>query len=74
MGTTDDFWKRARRGERPQLEIRIGRPIRFPPLIEKGAERRAARQRNADLVMRHIAGLLPEAYHGEYAGQAIPPS
>ncbi len=71
VGTTDDFWQRSRRGEKPQLEMRIGKPIHFPPIIEKGAERRAARQLNADLVMRHIAGLLPEEYHGAYAGQAI---
>jgi 1-acyl-sn-glycerol-3-phosphate acyltransferase len=71
VGTTDDFWQRSRRGEKPQLEMRIGKPIYFSPIIEKGVERRAARQRNADLVMRHIAGLLPEEYHGAYAGQAI---
>ena len=71
MGTTDDFWQRARRGERPRLEMRIGKPIHFPPMNEKGLERREARQRNADIVMRTIAGLLPEEYHGVYAGQAI---
>ncbi|MBM3126974.1 MAG: 1-acyl-sn-glycerol-3-phosphate acyltransferase, partial [Chloroflexi bacterium] len=49
LGTTDDFWQRAKRGEKPQLEIRIGRPIQFPPLVEKGAARREARQHNADL-------------------------
>lgn len=74
VGTTDDFWQRARRGERPPLEIRIGRPIDLPPIAEKGAARHAARQRNADLVMRHVAGLLPEEYRGVYAGSAIPPS
>jgi 1-acyl-sn-glycerol-3-phosphate acyltransferase len=66
VGTTEDFWQRATHGEKPPLEIRIGRPIVFPPITEKGAERREARQRNADLVMRHIAGLLPEEYHGVY--------
>ncbi len=71
VGTTDDFWQRSKRGEKPQLEIRIGKPITFPDLKEKGAQRREARQKNADLVMRHIAGLLPEEYHGVYAGQAI---
>lgn len=71
LGTTDDFWQRARRGERPHLEMRIGRPIQFPPVTQKGQERRETRQQNADLVMRHIAGLLPEEYHGYYAGQAI---
>lgn len=71
VGTMDDFWQRARRGEKPLLEMRIGKPIIFPSITGKGAERREARQRNADLVMRHIAGLLPEEYHGVYAGQAI---
>ncbi len=71
VGTTDDFWQRAKRGEKPELEMRIGKPIHFPPMNEKGAERREARQRNADLVMRYIAGLLPSEYHGMYAGQAI---
>jgi 1-acyl-sn-glycerol-3-phosphate acyltransferase len=71
VGTTDDFWQRSRRGEKPQLEIRIGKPIIFSAMTEKGAERREARQKNADLVMRHIAGLLPEEYHGVYTGRAI---
>ena len=71
VGTTDDFWLRAKRGERPNLEVRIGMPFRLPPISEKGAARREARQRNADLVMRHLAGLLPEAYRGVYANSAI---
>lgn len=74
LNTTDDFWQRAKRGERPQLEMRIGKPIHFAPVTQKGAERRELRQHNADLVMRHIAGLLPEEYHGVYAGQAIAPA
>jgi 1-acyl-sn-glycerol-3-phosphate acyltransferase len=71
VGTTDDFWQRSKRGEKPLLEVRIGKPIIFPAVMEKGAQRKEARQKNADLVMRHIAGLLPEEYHGVYAGQAI---
>ena len=71
VGTTDDFWQRSKRGERPELEMRIGKPIWFSAAKVKGLERRALRQYNADLVMRHIAGLLPEEYHGIYAGQAI---
>jgi 1-acyl-sn-glycerol-3-phosphate acyltransferase len=74
VGTTPDLWQRMRRGERPRLELRIGRPLILPPLEGKGEARRAARQQNADLVMRHIAGLLPQEYHGYYAGQAIPPA
>ena len=71
-GTTDDFWQRARRGERPHLQMRIGRPLNFAPRTADAAQRRLARQEYADLVMRHIAGLLPAEYHGVYAGQAIP--
>ncbi|HNO32568.1 MAG TPA: lysophospholipid acyltransferase family protein, partial [Anaerolineales bacterium] len=60
VGTTDDFWQRAMRREKPELEMRIGKPIHFPPVTEKGAGRRQLRQSNADLVMYHIAGLLPQ--------------
>jgi len=74
VGTTDDFWQRAKRGEKPQLEMRIGKPIDLPRLTEKGAARREARQRNADLVMQYVAGLLPEEYRGVYAETAINPA
>lgn len=74
VGTTGDFWQRARRGERPPLEMRIGRPLLLPEISSKGAEKHAARQHNADLVMRHIAGLLPVEYRGVYAESAILPS
>jgi hypothetical protein len=74
VGTTDDFWQRAKRGERPLLEMRIGQAVNLPPIAEKGAARREARQRNADLVMQHIAGLLPEDYRGVYADSAITPA
>ena len=72
VGTTEDFWQRARRGEKPPLEMRIGKPITLPPL--PAGKKHAARQRNADLVMSHLAGLLPEEYRGIYAGSAILPS
>ncbi len=74
IGTTEDFWQRARRGEKPALEMRIGKPIRLPSLAALGSEKHAARQRNADLVMSHLAGLLPEEYRGVYAESAIFPS
>ncbi len=73
IGTTSDYWQRAKRGERPALKMRIGRPINLPPLVSKGAERRISRQRNADLVMSHLAGLLPQEYRGVYADSAIAP-
>jgi 1-acyl-sn-glycerol-3-phosphate acyltransferase len=73
VGTTDDFWQKATKGMRPKLEMHIGKPIRLPPVQGKGAERRESRQRNADLVMRSIAGYLPEEYRGVYAESAIFP-
>lgn len=74
IGTTGDFWRRARRGERPRLEIRIGRPFHLNPSCVNHRERKRVRQQNADLAMRYIAGLLPEEYHGVYADQAIYPA
>jgi 1-acyl-sn-glycerol-3-phosphate acyltransferase len=74
IGTTEDFWQRARRGEKPALEIRIGRPITLPPITARGSERHKLRQNNADLVMSYLAGLLPEEYRGVYAGSVIFPT
>jgi 1-acyl-sn-glycerol-3-phosphate acyltransferase len=73
VGTTDDFFARSIRGKRPVLEMHIGKPFHLPALTGTGDERRESRQRNADLVMAHIAGLLPEHYRGVYADQAISP-
>ncbi len=74
VGTTDDFWQRAKRGEKPSLEMRIGKSISLPEITAKGTERHEARQRNADLVMSHLAGLLPEEYRGVYAESAVLPA
>jgi 1-acyl-sn-glycerol-3-phosphate acyltransferase len=74
IGTTEDFWQRARRGQRPHLQMRIGKPIHLPEITVKGSERHEARQHNADLVMRHLAGLLPEEYRGVYADSPIFPA
>jgi 1-acyl-sn-glycerol-3-phosphate acyltransferase len=74
VGVPNDLLQRAFRWEQPELEIRIGKSILLPPIEGRGADRRESRQRNADLVMRHIAGLLPETYHGHYAGEAIYPN
>jgi len=71
VGTTSDFWQKARRGNRPSLEMRIGKPITLPEITERGAEKHKARQRNADLVMNHLAGLLPADYRDVYAESAI---
>jgi 1-acyl-sn-glycerol-3-phosphate acyltransferase len=74
IGTTEDYWQRARRGERPLLQMHIGRPIELPKISARGTERHQARQKNADLVMSYLAGLLPEEYRGVYAESAISPT
>jgi 1-acyl-sn-glycerol-3-phosphate acyltransferase len=74
VGTTEDFWQRAKRGERPPLEIRIGKPILLLESTCRGNEKHGVRQNNADLVMRNIAGLLPAEYRGVYAESAIFPT
>jgi 1-acyl-sn-glycerol-3-phosphate acyltransferase len=74
VGTTDDFWQQAKKGLKPQLEMRIGKPIVFPSTMDLDAARKEVRQKKADYVMRTIAGLLPEEYHGVYAGQSIAPA
>ena len=71
VGTTGDFWQRARRGDKPLLEMHIGKPINLPAITSMGSDRHEARQRNADLVMSHLAGLLPAEYRGVYSGSAI---
>jgi 1-acyl-sn-glycerol-3-phosphate acyltransferase len=73
VGTTDDYLKQALRFQRPALELRIGKPFTLPAIEGRGEQRREARQRNADLVMQHIAGLLPFEYRGVYADSAISP-
>jgi 1-acyl-sn-glycerol-3-phosphate acyltransferase len=67
VGTTDDFMKLALHGKRPLLEIRIGAPFYLPAAEQTGLNRREFRQRNADLIMENIAGLLPREYQGVYA-------
>jgi 1-acyl-sn-glycerol-3-phosphate acyltransferase len=67
IGTTDDFMQRALHLQRPLLEMHIGEPFILPPIESKGAARRQALQDHADLIMQHIAALLPPEYRGVYA-------
>ncbi len=69
VGTDDHMLRRALKGQRPRLQMRIGEPITLPPISGRGAERRAMRQTNADLVMQRIVDLLPARYHGVYADE-----
>ncbi|MFC1995988.1 lysophospholipid acyltransferase family protein [Chloroflexota bacterium] len=67
IGNTENFLERALHGERPQIEMRIGQPLAFPPVETLDISRREARQRQTDLVMTEIAALLPPEYRGVYS-------
>jgi 1-acyl-sn-glycerol-3-phosphate acyltransferase len=55
-----------RRRRRPEVHVRIGTPLRFPPGDVDGLHLRAY----TDEVMRAIAELLPPEYRGAYAAKA----
>jgi len=65
-GTTKNMLRRALKGQRPHLLMRIGEAFTPPPIVGKGEARRQERQANADLVMRKIAELIPNEYRGYY--------
>lgn len=67
VGSTDDYVNKALHGKRPRLEMQIGKPLQFPPITGKGAEKHRLLQRNTDQIMLAIAELLPPAYRGVYA-------
>jgi 1-acyl-sn-glycerol-3-phosphate acyltransferase len=71
QGTTDDFLKKALKWKRPVIEMHIGAPFSMPPLEGRGEARRFARQRHADIIMYHIAALLPPDYHGIYGDKSL---
>lgn len=52
---------------RPKVEVAIGKPYRLP----EGRARSEQLTDYADRIMCAIAALLPEAYHGYYAGNPL---
>jgi 1-acyl-sn-glycerol-3-phosphate acyltransferase len=74
VGTTGDFMKDGFTNRRHTLELRIGKAFTLPPIEGRGEARREARQHNSDLVMQHIAGLLPPEYRGVYSDSTIFPA
>ena len=73
VGTTGDFMKDGLTSRRHTLELRIGKSFTLPLIEGRGEARRDARQNNSDLIMQHIAGLLPPEYRGVYSDSAIFP-
>lgn len=66
-GTTEDYFERAIQGTRPRLEMNIGGSFYLPAVEGNGGIRRQKLRENADLVMQHIARLLPQEYRGVYS-------
>ena len=52
---------------RPRIRVNIGHPFHLPPVNGKLTKTELAELTN--LVMEHIAELLPGEYRGDYAGQ-----
>jgi 1-acyl-sn-glycerol-3-phosphate acyltransferase len=70
VGTTDDFFMRASRGERPRLEMHVGQAFTLPKVDESGLHPREKRQHIVDYIMRRMAALLPASYRGVYDSPA----
>jgi 1-acyl-sn-glycerol-3-phosphate acyltransferase len=66
VGTTDDFFKRAIRGEKPVLRMQIGVPFQLPEITDPEAAPKEIRQRKVDYIMDKLAALLPSHYRGVY--------
>lgn len=67
VGTLDDYLQHALHARRPPLQMNIGAPLILPPIPPRNPERRQALQENTDLIMSHLAALLPPHYRGVYA-------
>ncbi len=61
----EKFWREVRRGRRPTIHIRVGKPFR----LEGTPNRAKGEQLDAytEQIMLAIARLLPEEYRGVYA-------
>jgi 1-acyl-sn-glycerol-3-phosphate acyltransferase len=66
---TENAIKEAFSLQSPRIRVRIGKPFRLPPIDRK--KRDGDLRRNTDLVMGHIAGLLPPEYRGVYADHPL---
>ncbi len=66
-GAGPDFLQNVLRFKRPVVQMNIGRPFQVPDINVWGLARREAFQKNADLVLAHVAKTLPPHYRGYYA-------
>lgn len=62
---TEDALNRLFHFQRPHITITFGKPFRLPPIDRKN--RSASLRHNTDILMCHIARLLPAKYRGVYS-------
>ena len=67
VGTTEDYLPNLLHFKHPTVSLNIGKPFELPPDLGDGQKRSIAYQMQVDYVMKKIAELLPEEYHGIYA-------
>jgi 1-acyl-sn-glycerol-3-phosphate acyltransferase len=66
-GTEDKlFWGNVKRLRRNHIHLRAGIPFTLPPLPRENRDE--ALKRYTDEIMCRIAVMMPEKYHGVYAG------
>ncbi len=68
IGTEDRLLKEnLKRLRRTPITVRVGKPFTLPPL-HGGKQRDADLRASTDEIMCRIAAMMPEKYHGHYAG------
>lgn len=63
---TEDSMRKLVSLRRPHMWVHFGEPFTLPPLDRN--DREGSLLRNTDEIMCRIAAMLPERYHGFYAG------
>ena len=72
VADSDCVWPRGQKLPRPRpgtrVTVRIGSSFRLADELPADLDRRTAKARSTDLIMRRIAALLPSRQRGAYAG------
>jgi 1-acyl-sn-glycerol-3-phosphate acyltransferase len=63
----ENFKENLKRGKRTDFHVRVGKPFLLDP--DGSKVNGEVRQEMVDEIMGQIAILMPEEYHGEYAGK-----
>jgi 1-acyl-sn-glycerol-3-phosphate acyltransferase len=76
VADSDRVWPRGQKLPRPRpgtrVKVRIGSPFRLADELPADLDRRTAKARGTELIMRRIAALLPPRQRGAYGESADP--